>query len=314
VVMESSFEGHYLTADLVRANFNQWKIRNVSCGSSPDGLTKAFYTWALDEMTGSGEFHNPWVEGSYQDSPFLSQAFIQGLDDLMASNEPVIADPVFLAQDLPGRFNTGPCPQPDCALVNLEYGQGFIRQLRVQLIEEDGRLKIAGVTHPRTLESPEPAQAVPGVQHWVPFLDEQYGYGFRYPSGWTLKTDPVTNLHTPQDYPLMRSTVFSNPQSGSEFSPLIVDVVIGDRETALGMVPGELIEETQINGNTAALYHSDPGIISCVFQHPENPDVWLILNDPVSQFPGRETLAESVTGVFDAVLSTITFSQPPASD
>lgn len=309
VVMESSFAGHFLTADLGRANFNQWTIRNITCGATPAGLAKAFYTWALDEMTGSGEFRNPWAAGLHRDSPFLSQNFIQELDALLAGDQPIMADPVFLAQDLPAQINTAPCPEPDCALVLMQFGEAAIRQLEARMIVEDGRLKIDSIRHPVVLESREPDQPVAGVDHWAPFLDEQYGYAFRYPAGWTVKTDPVSSLHNPQDYPLVRSTIFSDPQAGSEIAPLRVDVVIGDQETALAMVGGALVEEIQINGYPAAIYRSEPGIITCLLQHPDRPDIWLIFNDPLTQFPGREAQAASATGVFEAAVSTIGFSQ-----
>jgi hypothetical protein len=309
VLLESSFPGHYLTADLVCSNFNQWAIRKITCGGSPEGLAKAFYTWTLDTMTGSGEFYNPWINGDHQASPFLSQGFIQELDQLLASGEPILADPVFLAQDLPALFNTAPCPQADCALVNLQYGEGTIRQLQLDLVEENGGLKIDRISNPAELEIPEPGQSPESVDRWLPFLDEQYGYGFRYPASWTLQSDPVISQHSPQDFPRMRSSIFAYPQASPDIAVLIVDVIIGDRETALAFAGGGQIEETLIHGHPASLVRSDPGILAYVIQHPARIDTWLVVSDPVTQFPGREALAEGMPVVLDALLSTLTFSQ-----
>jgi hypothetical protein len=298
VLAESSFAGHYILLDLARANFNQWSIRNITCGNSPAGVAKAFYTWALDYMTSSGEMRNPWVDGAHHQSPFLSQGFIQELDNLYNSGEMIPADPVFMAQDLPRTFTTAPCPEPDCALVNMQFGDTIVNQLRVEMVAEEGSLRIASIS---PSSRPQPAE----LEGWVPFIDGQYGYAVRYPAGWIVKGLNLADQHTPEQHPLMRSLLFL-PDRDSEFPPFNLDVVVwpsADLSAAYSL--GQMLEETQVNGYTAQVYRSDPGIIYYVFQHPSRPGTWIILGDYVTQFPGREDFARSVDGLFQTFVSTI---------
>jgi hypothetical protein len=300
VLAESSFSGHYILVDLVRANFNQWAIRNITCGNSPAGVAKAFYTWALDYMTSQGELRNPWVDGAHRQSPFLSQGLIQELDELYASAEMIPADPVFMAQDLPRNFTTAACPEADCALVNMQFGESTVHQLQLELVSEEGSLRIDSISRS---SSPQPAE----LEGWLPLVDEQYGYAVRYPAGWIVNGLNIADQHTPEQYPLMRSLSFL-PERAAEFPPFNLDVVIwpnADLSQAYSI--GQMLEETQVNGYTAQVYRSDPGIIYYVFQHPSRPDHWIILGDYATQFPGREQLARSVAGLFQSFVSTIAF-------
>lgn len=310
VVMGSSFSDHYLVADLMRTNFNWWAIANVTCGSEPHGFVKAFYTWLLDYSAGSGELRNPWVDGAYRDSGFLNQDFIQELDRLIGSDEPLMADPVLLAQDLPQAINTRPCPEQSCALLDAQYGEYTIRQLQVALVEEEGHLRIAGVSHPEAPESPQPSEPVPGVETWIPFVDEPYGYSLRFPAGWQVDPAWVTDLHTPSEDATMRQVLLYAPEAVSERIPFQISVLVGD-ETALASyyMETEKVREQEINGYTAWVYRSEPGLMSYVFPHPFKEQVWVILTDPIGEFAGREALAATVQGGFPALLSTIAFSR-----
>jgi hypothetical protein len=301
-LVESSFPGHYFTVDLVRVNFNRWVIRKITCEDSPAGTAKAFYTWTLAYMTAGNEFHNPWVEGAHRQSPFLSQDFIERLDEQLASAEPVLADPVFLAQDLPDTFTTAPCQEAeDCALVNMQYGPAHVRQLKLDLVVEGGRRRIASIQHNGSLEP---------VEHetWLPLVDEQYGYALRYPAGtWTVAGLNIADQHTPEEYPIMRSLYFKTSES-IEITPFSLDVLVWSEQDITGAYYlSELLEKTQVNSYDVLVYRSEPGLIHYVFQHPSRPDLWIILTDSVTQFPNREELAHMVEGIFETIVSTIAF-------
>lgn len=310
VVMSSSCPGHYMVADLSRVNFNQWAIQDITCGNNPAGYVKAFYTWALDYALGSGEMHNPLVEGAYQGSGFLSQSLIAELDNLVSSGKPLMADPIFLAQDFPSSFSTEPCSEENCALVNMQYNDALIRQLRVDLVQDNGALRIAGVSIPARLDSPQPAQEVSGVDYWAPFVDEPYGFALSFPAGWQVKTSPVTDLHSPEEYPVMRTSSFVAPIEGSQAVPFRVEVMVGDEEILSYTFPAdEKVADMELNGYPAAVYRSEPGLISYVFRHPAKENVWVVFVDPATQFPGREELSEAVGNAFEVMLSTVTFGE-----
>jgi hypothetical protein len=303
VLMDGGFPGHTLTADLVRVDFNQWAIRDITCGITPEGAAKGFYTWALGYMTQDGELHNPWVDRAYQDSIFLSQAFIQGLDQVLDSGEGLPYDPVLLAQDLPQAFNTQPCPEPNCALVNLQYGESIIRQLRIEMDGETFPPRIAAIRHADGPQSPPPAAEVEGINHWVPLVDEMYGFSLRYPAGWRPKGMTVTDLHTPQEYALMRTLRFE--LIGQNISPFYLDVLVGDQEMAALYYPGiEQGEAVEINGNSATRYLDDAGNITYLFQHPTREDTWL-----AGVYLGDDSQANGEADIFKAMLSTLTFIQ-----
>lgn len=309
VVMRSDFSDHYLIADLARANFNLWAIRNITCGNSPAGFAKAFYTWVLDYTVGGDELRNLWVDGAYRNSGFLSQDYIAELDRLVSSGS-LLADPVLLAQDFPRAFSTAPCREANCALVNLQFGDATIRQLKVEVVEEAGALRIAGVRPAVELESAPPTEAVPGVEHWAPFKDEPYGYTFWYPAGWQIRPSSVTDLHTPEEYWVMRTVSLQPAEAEIDFIPLMVEVLVGEQQAVEGAYPAvNLVEVKEINGYQAQIYHSDPGIVQVVFAHPTMENVWVVFTDAVSQFPGREALASEVAVPFEALLSTVAFSQ-----
>lgn len=300
VLVETSFPGHYLTLDLIRANFNQWAITQITCGNTPAGIAKAFYTWALDYITKDGEMHNPWIDGVHRQSPFLSQAFIMHLDELIASPEPMLADPVFLAQDLPNTFTTAACEEDDCALVNMQFGDALIRQLRVEMVIEEGAWRIVSISHPSDLHPFE-------LEGWLPLIDEQYGYAARYPSGWTVRGLNVADQHTPEEDSVMRR-LYLTPESDAEFVPLFLDVVVSSEADLSGVYQlSEKLEDMQVNGFAAQIYRNDSGIIFYVFQHPYRSDLWIVISDAITEFPGREALARTYEGMFEMFVSTINF-------
>jgi hypothetical protein len=245
--------------------------------------------------------HNPWVDRAYQGSRFLSQAFIAKLDHMLESGEPMPADPVLLAQDLPQAFNTQPCPEPDCALVNLQFGEATIRQLKVEMEAGTDPPRIASISHVDSLDSPQPAQQVSGVDRWVPLVDEVYGFSLRYPSDWRPVGLKANDMHTSQDYPVMRTLRFEQPGQTGTIAPFILDVLVGDREMVAGMYPGlEGAEQAQVNGYAALRFLDDMGHTHYIFRHPVKEDTWL-----AAVHFGDEEQA----GIFEAMVSTIAFSQ-----
>ena len=185
-------------------------------------------------------------------------------------------------------------------MVNMQYGDSQIRQLRVNMVTENGRLRISSILHPGNIQPVE-------LEGWVPLIDEQYGYAIRYPFDWRVHGLKATDQHTPDEDPVMRRLYFV-PESGAEFAPLSLDVIICPEAELSGVYYlGEKLEDTQVNGYDAQIYRSDPGIIFYVFQHPARPDLWIVLSDSITQFPGREESARTFEGIFNLFVSTITF-------
>jgi hypothetical protein len=139
--MRSSFPNHFITLDLQQSS-GEWKIGNITCGFSADGTAKAFYTWYLGYIgdRNSDEMRNPLVDKAYRDSGFLSEAFIQELDAMLAGGIP--ADPILMAQDIPQDFTVDPGQREDTAIVHLQFGTETVRHLKVTMTQELGAWKI----------------------------------------------------------------------------------------------------------------------------------------------------------------------------
>jgi hypothetical protein len=145
VVLHTDFANHFLITDLQQVDGN-WKIINITCGATPAGTAKAFYTWYLAYIgePGSDSFRNPLVDRAYRDSGFLSDRFIQELDDLLAEEIP--ADPILMAQDIPQDFTVDPGTTEKTAVVHLMFGAETVRHLKISMIEDMGVFKIDGIS------------------------------------------------------------------------------------------------------------------------------------------------------------------------
>jgi hypothetical protein len=141
MVVQSDFPNHFFTLDLQKDG-EKWKIGNVTCGISPDGTAKAFYTWYLAYIGDrvSGEMHNPLVDRAYRNCDLLSDRFVQDLDGLLV--EGIFADPILMAQDIPHDFTVDPGIEEGTAIVHLQFGIEAAHHLEVTMIDEMGAWKI----------------------------------------------------------------------------------------------------------------------------------------------------------------------------
>lgn len=146
VLVRSDLGGHVWTADL-RQEEGEWKIADVVCGNTPEGLARAFYTWYLATMgnRASGEFRNPVAEGLYRNSEFLSARLVDEVDGIVASFDRGGYDPFLQAQDIPQGFSVDPGLSGDSAVVHLLFGRESVRHLQVSTVLEEGRLCIDGI-------------------------------------------------------------------------------------------------------------------------------------------------------------------------
>lgn len=65
---------------------------------TPQQTVQAFYDWYLDYSQTKG---NVIVDKAYHDSPYLTQEYVQSVDDLIASFDKGGFDPFLQAQDIP---------------------------------------------------------------------------------------------------------------------------------------------------------------------------------------------------------------------
>lgn len=122
-----------LKVRLERANGN-WKIKNIDCLGSdtikisvaahkdktddgsispqlegplintPDGSVNAFYSWYLWYAKNIG---NPLIDEAYHGNEYLSEGFVQKIDEMIESFDQGGYDPFICAQDIPDSISVG---------------------------------------------------------------------------------------------------------------------------------------------------------------------------------------------------------------
>ena len=126
-------------------NYYEKKEISVETLSTPEDVAADFYAWYLAYIgdPGSDSFRNPLVDRAYRESGFLSDRFVQELDDLL--DEGISADPILLAQDIPNDFTVDPGSEVGTAIVHLQFGTETVRHLKVTMIQDLGTWKIDGI-------------------------------------------------------------------------------------------------------------------------------------------------------------------------
>ena len=137
----------FLPASAYSGNKNYQNNVEVSSevALNPEEVADEFFSWYLAYIgdRSAGELHNPLTEGAYKDSDYLSSSFIEELDELIAGG--IHADPILLAQDIPQEFTVDPGVETGTVIVHLHFGDSFIHDLKLTMIEELGSWKINSI-------------------------------------------------------------------------------------------------------------------------------------------------------------------------
>jgi len=94
-------------------------------------------------------------------------------------------------------------------------------------------------------------------------------------------------------------------------APFMIEVVVGDEaalQRAYPMAENATTQESQFGSNTANVMTFDPGYTQVVFKHPNRDNVYIVVTDWVSQFPGREAQAEQSAGLWQPMLASLAFT------
>ena len=306
---------------------DEWAFFNGDCPAitpaAPAEVVQAFYNWYLDFMSdrSSGDFINPPVGGLYRDSEYLSADFIAQVDaDLANMGELGGADPILLAQDIPVRVEVQEAnvSAGEATVVLLRYwgGNPEPSPMVVHLRQENGRWLISSVS----MAEPLPDSAPVGGEQYI-FIDRDFGFSFNYPAGWVIEKLDMDGHGQPYDWPVAAGWMIMPPDVADTLAvqrpadpnvpiivaPFNVEVVLGN-EAAVTRVYMELEGETvEFNGVSGVKIGSD--YKNYVFAHPYRYETWVVITDWVTEFPGREAQAESLTDVLLPLLNSLTFNE-----
>jgi hypothetical protein len=316
----TSFQDHIITIDLQLEEAG-WLISNVTCNASPESTAKAFYTWYLGTIgdRSNENFRNPLAEKAYRGQPLLSDAFVERVDAMFDEQGYIGHDPFLLAQDVPINFSVDPGMEEGTAVVHFTFGPEFVSHVLVVMTQESGRWLIEDVTQ---MEPPRAAKTAEDDAHMADFA--AYGFSFAYPAGWVLQEINQEGAGQPEDWPVVAAWLLMPPEVAEYLAsesgppdpnapiiipPFNIEVVSGDEE-ALARVYGELEEGTAGSSvETDYFLQRDPGYVHAIFAHPLREDMWIVLTDWVTAFPGREAQGEAASPAWDLLLQSIQFAK-----
>lgn len=332
VALHTSFNNHAMVVGLDQGEGGEWRIRNVVCPGTPESNAEIFYTWYLAYTrdccvmgaTDPGMLRNPLVDGAYHDAPYISPAFAAEVDaelERMRAAGGGGHDPILQAQAFPPDFSVAAGEGEGNVIVDMAFANEH--RLEVQMEQVDGRWMVRSVRRMEVANPPTPAAAGPDRSGWTTVADAEHGFSFQIPPGWVAQEQDMQAPGTPDDWPVLQQYLVmpqalaeelgqrSGPPKGNEMvkaPPLSVSYLYGDQaafdrvyvtadDVQTIIINGEEVEVQRQSGNFSTPRY--------VFHSEDDPLRWVIVEDVVSEFPGREEQAAEVFGVLDGILMSV---------
>ncbi len=284
---------------------DEWQIAGIAVRMSPEEVVEAFYWWY------TGYPGDPASDGIYRSSPYVSAAFVQRADALIASGENGGYDPLLCAQDVPGQISveeTIASSEEASVLVRTSFED---HTFAVQLRPIEGRWVIGDVVCAWIWGGEETS-----TTGWQVFEDERYGFQIRYPDGWTYNEEspipPGAEL-SDELKALKRVLRFAPEGWEDETPPLYVEVVQGTQEAFDEIFPPSASSErVDVNGFEAIKTIDDLGesaLVRYAFQNPSDEDVHVVILDTIGGTPERARDHDDVVQAVQQMIRTFEFSQ-----
>ncbi|MBN1316876.1 MAG: DUF3828 domain-containing protein [Anaerolineales bacterium] len=335
VNVNSSFANHDWMVELAEKD-GRWLIVDINCGGShdrpesltPEKVVEDFYNWYLSYIgdRNSDDFRNPLADGAYKENNLLSPELIKEVEAIRDKYGYFPADPFLCAQDIPQEiFIVGANVTGERA--NVTVGTSFDgHSFAVGLVMMDGQWRITSIDC-QSGQQREPDAALAGADipaGWQTWLDEGHGFQLAMPSDWDSME---IELRYPElDAPVVRMVhlapagiIAQMQQSGPPdpnvvvVAPLAVEVIEGTID-AYHERNGEpdASEVIEINGISVVKEIDVPGdfhLIRYVFQHPNNPELTVMLVDQYSGFSIRIEGNEEIIEKVNRIIGTFRFTR-----
>jgi hypothetical protein len=177
------------------------------------------------------------------------------------------------------------------------------------------------VSFPFDLEGP-PAAA----EDWPLFTDEVYGFRLAYPQDWTTQELEAVGAGMPDDWPVQRVVIFypqawadrfnqsgpPDPSAPPAIPTLSLEVCVGPEEQfRRAYIEPDRSETLTIGGLQAVREQVGTGdyvSVQYVFQHPENPELRVVVIDNYSGFTDRAAEHPDLVELISAVVATFEFT------
>lgn len=282
--------------------------------TTPEEAVQGFYDWylaasAYDESAGSRL--TPLTDGRYRSSEYLTEEFVQQVDEIFTSfeNSKGGYDPFLCAQDVPESFTVGEAVvSGDTATLAVHTSfEGHAFTVALQRV--DGLWRMGDVLCGGT----EAGGAQ--IQGWQVFVDEEYGFQVRFPEDWTYEESPPVPLgmEVPDSQKALKRVLFFQPQAWDGVAPpLHIQVTEGTEEEFSRLyVPATSVQNLELNGYAVVKEIEDIGgmqVIRYIFHSPTDGSVRIVALDYISGFPDRAAGNDDVMGILQHVLSTVAFT------
>lgn len=318
-----------MTVHLVRRD-GQWLIDDVTpseCAetlepSDPVAVATAFYEWYLAYIgdPGSDNFRNPLVDRAYRGHPQLTEEFQAEIDALLDSFGGAGYDPFLMAQDIPRDFSVEPGPTAETALVHLAFGTESVRNLLVGTVMSGNCRLINSIEEAN--DRPVDASAPPAAVEGSVFVSDELGFALAYPETWVMEELSLQGPGMPEDWPVVAGWQIMPPEVAEALAnasppdpnappiiaPFQLEVVIGDEQALQRVYPVVKGEAIDLNGIMATHVVMEPGYEHFIVPHPYRSEMWIVLTDWVTLFPGREAMAEMSAPAREQLLNNLTFT------
>jgi hypothetical protein len=259
--------------------------------TTPEEAVQGFYDWylaasAYDESAGTRL--SPLTDGRYRSSEYLTEGFVQQVDEIIASFDKGGYDPFLCAQDVPESFTVGEAvvfgDTATLAVHTSFEGHGFT----VALQRVDGLWRVSDVLCAGT----EAASDL--MEGWQVFADEKYGFQVRFPGDWTYEESPPvpSGMEVPDGQKALKRVLFFQPQAWDGVAPpLHIQVTEGtEQEFERLYVPATSVQNVELNGCTVVKAIEDVGgihVIRYIFQSPNDGSVRVVALDYIGSLTPR---------------------------
>jgi hypothetical protein len=171
----------------------------------------------------------------------------------------------------------------------------------------------------------EAPDAEPAREGWMVYANGEYAFDLSYPADWThqeLVADPNQPPIGPEQ---VKAMTLLMPQAWAEamasrqgppdpnapvIAPFTLEVVQGDEAALRQVYPEPTTREAmEIAGYAATreveMINDTLSLVRYLVRHPGQPDIWLVVTDPISGFPDRVPGNEANLATFAEILATL---------
>jgi hypothetical protein len=301
---------HYLVVQLGKGE-GDWKIDAIHCPFDPKTAGITFFTAYLGNIASGVDMEqgidnpvNPIEDGFFNSFFLISDGYRQKIQETLG--EDLVKDPILQTQTLPLSFWVEPGQEEQEITARLTYGPQSARYYILSLIQTPGYYWLIDDIEMEEIPSYDPlADLGADTADWQVFVDEDYGFSFKYPQGWSIDKADLSGM--PQDDP-MKKNFFFYPEWASENLPILwLNILEGTENHILNYYVTEYHQRVQINENTVSV-DSDRYGTRYVFQHPEKENTWIVIGDTSPRMPGREQYQEELDSIIAPLLRTVDFN------